>query len=91
MRKLASPRHLQRTHSARETGVMQGLEKHNLTKITDASAAFLIQLQRNFVRAFLVSALLILIDCLQNSEIPAVYGHLSCRQSKKEHLLFNQQ
>ena len=41
------------TH-ARETGVMQGLEKHNLTRITDASAAFLIQLQRNFVRAFLV-------------------------------------
>ena len=41
-------------YSARETGVMQGLEKHNLTGITDAPAAFLIQLQRNFVRAFLV-------------------------------------
>ena len=47
-------RHLQRTYSARETGVMQGPEKHNLTRITDAPAAFLIQLQRNFVRAFLV-------------------------------------
>ena len=50
----ALPRHLQRTYSARETGEMQGLEKRNLTRITDAPAAFLIQLQRKFVRAFLV-------------------------------------
>ena len=42
------------TYGARETGVMQGLEKHNLTRGTDAPAAFLIQLQRNFLRAFLV-------------------------------------
>ena len=42
------------TYGAKETGVMQGLEKHNLTRGTDASAAFLIQLQRNFLRAFLV-------------------------------------
>ena len=34
--------HLQWTYSARETGVMQELEKHNLTRITDAPAAFLI-------------------------------------------------
>ena len=47
-------RHLQWTYSARETGVMQGLEKYNLTRITDAPAAFVIQLQRNFVRAFFV-------------------------------------
>ena len=37
-----SIRHLQRTYSARETNVMQGLEKHNLTRITNAPAAFLI-------------------------------------------------
>ena len=37
-------RHLQRTYSARETGVMQGLEKHNLTRITNTPAAFLIQI-----------------------------------------------
>ena len=42
------------TYGARETGVMQGLEKHNLTRGTDAPAAFLTQLQRNFLRAFLV-------------------------------------
>ena len=35
-----------------KTLLMQGLEKHNLTRISDAPAAFLIQLQRNFVRAF---------------------------------------
>ena len=29
-----SIRYLQRTYSARETGVMQELEKHNLTRIT---------------------------------------------------------
>ena len=34
--------HLQRT-CARETDVMQQLEKHNLTGITNAPAAFLIQ------------------------------------------------
>ena len=70
------------TYSARETGVMQGLEKHNLTRITDAPAAFLIQLQRNFIRAFLVKCSFDT-HCLQNSEIPAVYGHQYCRQSKK--------
>ena len=37
-------RHLQRTYSAIETGAMQGLEKHNLTRITNAPPAFLIQL-----------------------------------------------
>ena len=37
------PRHLQRTYSARETGVMQELEKHSLTRITNAPAEFLIQ------------------------------------------------
>ena len=35
-------RHLQWT-CARETGVMQQLEKHNLTRITNAPATFLIQ------------------------------------------------
>ena len=39
-----SVRHLQRTYSAIDTGVMQGLEKHNLARITNAPAAFLIQL-----------------------------------------------
>ena len=32
-----------RTYSARETGAMQELEKHNLTRITNAPAEFLIQ------------------------------------------------
>ena len=32
-----------RHNSARETGVMQELEKHNLTRITNAPAEFLIQ------------------------------------------------
>ena len=45
-------RHLQQTYSARETGVMQGLEKHSQIRLTDAPAALPIQLQRNFVRAF---------------------------------------
>ena len=43
-------RHLQRTYSARETGVMQELEKHNLTRITNAPAEVLIQ---NFRASFL--------------------------------------
>ena len=42
-RDMVSIRHLQRTYSARETGVMQELEKHNLTRITNAPAEFLIQ------------------------------------------------
>ena len=37
-------RHLQWTYSNRKTGVMQGLEKHNLTRITNSPAAILIQL-----------------------------------------------
>ena len=37
------PRHLQRIYSAAEIGVMQELEKHNLTRITNAPADFLIQ------------------------------------------------
>ena len=40
---LVYARHLQRTYSARETGVTQQLVKHNLTRITNAPAAFLIQ------------------------------------------------
>ena len=52
---------------------MQGLEKHNLSRITDAPAAFLIQLQKNFVRAFLVECSFDT-HCLQNSEIPTVFG-----------------
>ena len=40
---LTDRRHLQRTYSARGTGVMQELEKHNLTRITNALAEFLIQ------------------------------------------------
>ena len=43
-----------RTNGARETSVMQGLDKHNLTRGTDAPAAFLIQVERNFLRGFLV-------------------------------------
>ena len=42
------------TNGARETGVMQGLDKHNLTRGTDSPAAFLIQVERNFLQAFLV-------------------------------------
>ena len=36
-------RHLERTYRARETGAMQELGKHNLTRITNAPAEFLIQ------------------------------------------------
>ena len=37
------------TYGARETGVMQELDKHNLTRGTDAPVAFLNQLQRIFL------------------------------------------
>ena len=43
VRMAVSTRHLQRTYSARETGVMRELEKHNLTRITNAPAEFLVQ------------------------------------------------
>ena len=36
-------RHLQRRYSARETDGMQELEKHNLTRIANSPAEFLIQ------------------------------------------------
>ena len=42
-------RHLQRTYSAGEIGIMQELEKHNLTRITNAPADFLNQFGRNFI------------------------------------------
>ena len=54
-------------YGTRETGVMQGLEKHNLTTGTDAPAAFLIQLQEIFSELSWLSARLILISSLQNS------------------------
>ena len=40
---LVPDRHLQRTYSTRETGAMQEMEKHNLTRLTNAPAEFLIQ------------------------------------------------
>ena len=36
----AGTRHLQQTYSARETGGMQELEKHNLTRTSNAPADF---------------------------------------------------
>ena len=39
---LLGTRYLQQTYSAREIGEMQELEKHNLTRITNAPADFLI-------------------------------------------------
>ena len=62
-------------YDTRETGVIQGLEKHNLTRGTDAPAAFLVQLQEISSELSWLSARLILINCLQNTEIPAIYHH----------------
>ena len=65
-------RHLQRTFSARETGIMQALEKHNLTRITIMPLLhFSSKFKEISYELSLSSALLILINCLQNSEIPA--------------------
>ena len=47
-------RRLQRTYSAGETGVMQELDKHNLTGITGPYADFLTQFRRNLVQTFFV-------------------------------------
>ena len=68
-------RDLQRTKIARETSVMKELEKHNLTRITNALLNFSSNFREISYELSLLSALLISINCLQNSEIPAVYGH----------------
>ena len=62
--------------SDRKTGVlMRGLGKHNLIRITNALLHFSSNFREISYELSLLSALLILINCLQNSEIPAVYGH----------------
>ena len=63
------------TYGAKETSVMEGLEKHNLTRGTDALLHFSSNFKKISSELSWLSAHLVLINCLQNSEIPARYHH----------------
>ena len=68
-------RQLQRTHSAKEIVLCKNWKKYNLAKISNAPSEFLNNFEEISYELSSLSALLTSIICLQNSEIPAVYGH----------------
>ena len=68
-------RQLQWTHSAKEIVLCKNWKKYNLAKIRNAPSEFLKNFEEISYELSSLSALLTSIVCLQNSEIPAVYGH----------------